>query len=231
METLGKIFTAREFYTHLCVSFTKFPTKPKKNERLLRDETIKEINEILKENFQIEKNIQIPDVKVYFIDTEFDEDENTYDEKSQDTIDIMIKQMKLDIMRFNSINTIDFDANGENCKLRKENEKKQIEELMKKLEEEKLKKEKEEEEKKRMLEEIQKMKEDDEKRKKKEEDLNNMLKKQEEERKKYEPIIREAQERERKIQEEQRKIEEDTKKRNIEIERLNGKINDNLSKT
>ena len=61
--------------------------------------------------------------------------------------------------------------------------------------------------------------------------MKNILKKQEEERKKYEPIIREAQERERKIQEEQRKIEEDAKKRNIEIERLNGKINDNLSKT
>ena len=61
--------------------------------------------------------------------------------------------------------------------------------------------------------------------------MKNILKNQEEERKKYEPIIREAQERERKIQEEQRKIEEDAKKRNIEIERLNGKINDNLSKT
>ncbi len=39
-----------------------------------------------------------------------------------------------------------------------------------------------------------------------------------------------AQEMERKIQEEQRKIDEDAKNRNIEIERLNGKINDNLSK-
>ena len=32
--------------------------------------------------------------KVYFIDTEFDEDDNTYDEKSQDTIDIMLKEHK-----------------------------------------------------------------------------------------------------------------------------------------
>ena len=229
LETLGKIFTAREFYTHLCVFFTKFPTKPKKKDRELRDETIKEINVILKEIFKIEEKIQIPDVKVYFIDTEFDEDDNTYDEKSQDTIDIMIKQMKLDIMIFNSINTKNFDATGENCKLRKENEKKQIQELIKQLEEEKLKKEKEEEEKKRIVEEIQKMKVDNEKKKEKEELLKNILKNQEEERKKYEPIIREAQERERKIQEEQRKIEEDAKKRNIEIERLNGKINDNLS--
>ena len=150
LKQLGKIFTAREFYTHLCVFFTKFPTKPKKKDRELRDEIIKEINEILKEVFQIEKKIQIPDVKVYFVDTEFDEDDNTYDEKSQDTIDIMLKQMKLDIMVFNSINTKNFDATGENCKLRKENEKKQMEEFKKLLEEEKLKKEKVEKEKKRI---------------------------------------------------------------------------------
>ena len=72
------------------------------------------------------------------------------------------------------------------------------------------------------------MEEDNEK-KKKEEYLKNILKKQEEERKKYEPIIREAQERERKFQEEQRKIDEDAKNRNIDIERLDGKISDNLS--
>ena len=222
LETLGKIFTAGEFYTHLCVFFTKFPTKPKKKERALKDETKKEINEILKEIFHIDKEIQIPDVKVYFIDTEIDEDENTYDEQSQNTIDIMIKQMKLDIKKYNSINTKNFDVTGE----RIENEKKQIEVLKKQLEEEKLKKEKEEEEKKRIIEEMQKMKEDD---KKKEEELKNILKKQEEERKKYEPIIREAQERERKFQEEQRKIDEDAKNRNIKIEELDGKINDGLS--
>ena len=198
LETLGKIFTAGEFYTHLCVFFTKFPTKPKKKDLKLKDETKKEINEILKEIFHIDKEIQIPDVKVYFIDTEIDEDDNTYDEKSQDTIDIMIKQMKLDIKKYNSINTKNFDVTGE----RIENEKKQIEVLKKQLEEEKLKKEKEEEEKKREMEEMQKMKE---------------------------PIIREAQERERKFQEEQRKIDEDAKNRNIEIERLDGKISDNLS--
>ena len=224
LETLGKIFTAGEFYTHLCVFFTKFPTKPKKKDRALKDETKKEINEILEEIFHIDKEIQIPYVKVYFIDTEIDEDENTYDEQSQNTIDIMIKQMKLDIKKYNSINTKNFDVTGE----RIENEKKQIEVLKKQLEEEKLKKEKEEEEKKRIIEEMQKMKEDD-KKKKKEEELKNILKKQEEERKKYEPIIREAQERERKFQEEQRKIDEDAKNRNIDIERLDGKISDNLS--
>ena len=201
LETLGKIFTAGEFYTHLCVFFTKFPTKPKKKDRELKDETKKEINEILEEIFHIDKEIQIPYVKVYFIDTEIDEDDNTYDEKSQNTIDIMIEQMKLDIKKYNSINTKNFDVTGE----RIENEKKQIEVLKKQLEEEKLKKEKEDEEKKRIIEEMQKMKEDD---KKKEEELKNILKK---------------------FQEEQRKIDEDAKNRNIDIERLDGKISDNLS--
>ena len=161
LETLGKIFTAGEFYTHLCVFFTKFPTKPKKKDRELKDETKKEINEILEEIFHIDKEIQIPYVKVYFIDTEIDEDENTYDEQSQNTIDIMIKQMKVDIKKYNSINTKNFDVTGE----RIENEKKQIEVLKKQLEEEKLKKEKVEEEKKRIIEEMQKMKEDEKKKK------------------------------------------------------------------
>lgn len=223
LETLGKIFTAIEFYTHLCVFFTKFPTKPKKKDIILKEETMKEINEIIKEIFQIEKNIQIPNVNVYFIDTELDEEDNTYDEKSQDTIDTMIKQMKLDVYKFNSINTKDFDATGENCKLRKENEKTLI--LKKLLEEAKLNIEKEEEIKKRLQEENQRMKERNEKTNKKVEELNEKLKKQEEESKKFEPII----ERERKIQEEQRKIEEYAKKRNIEIERLDGRINDNLT--
>ena len=58
LETLGKIFTAKEFYTHLCVFFTKFPTKPKKKDRELKDENIEEINEILKEIFgSIRKNL------------------------------------------------------------------------------------------------------------------------------------------------------------------------------
>ena len=231
LETLGKIFTANEFYTHLCVFFTKSPSKPKKKDRELREETIEEINKILKEIFQIEKNIQLPKINVYFIDTEFDEDDNTYDEKSQETIDIMIEQMKLDVKKFKSIDTKNFDVTGENCKLRKENENKKIEELLKQLKDEKIKKEKEEEEKKRIQEEIKKMKEDNEIKKKKEEELKKILKKQEEERKKYEPLIREAQERERKYQEEQRKIEEKAKKRNIEIERLDGKISENLSTT
>ena len=32
LNKLGNIFTANEFYTHLCVFFTHFPTKPKKKD-------------------------------------------------------------------------------------------------------------------------------------------------------------------------------------------------------
>ena len=60
LETLGKIFTAAEFYTHLCIFFTKFPAKPKNKELKQKEATYNEINEILKEIFQIEKICEIP---------------------------------------------------------------------------------------------------------------------------------------------------------------------------
>ena len=37
--------------------------------------------DIFKGIFEIEKTISIPEVKVYFIDTDIDEDDNTYDDK------------------------------------------------------------------------------------------------------------------------------------------------------
>ena len=141
----------------------------------------------------------------------------------------MIRQMKLDVDKFGSINTKNFDATGENCKLRNDDEKKKIEELKKRFEVEKLKREKEEEEKKRLQNEIQKMKDDD---RKKQELLNKMKKKEEEDKKKYEkyePLIREAEEKERKFQEEQKKIEEEAKNRGVEILRINKEIDEKLA--
>ena len=126
----------------------------------------------------------------------------------------MIRQMKLDVKKFGSINTKNFDATGENCKLRKE---KEIEELKKRVEEEILKRKKEEEEKQRLQNEIQKMKDDDGK---KQELLNKMLKKEEEDIKKLEQLFKTD-------QEEQKKIEEEAKKRNIDIKTLNEDIQKN----
>ena len=226
LKTLGKIFTANEFYSHLCVFFTKFPLNPTKKEIEKKDKFIEQINIILKEIFQIDKNMHLPDIKVYFIDTEIDENDNTYHEKSQETINIMMELMKLDVMKNGSINTTNFDITGENCKLRKENENKFIEELVKKIEEEKLKKKKEEEEKIKIKKELQKLKMNEEKRKKKVEDLEIILKKQEEERKKYDVLIQKFEEEERKKKEMQRLIEEKAREKGIEIERLDGKINE-----
>lgn len=231
LESLGKIFTAKEFYTHLCVFFTKFPSRPSKKDNRIKEKSICEINNILKEIFKIEENMPIPDVNVYFIDTEIDEDDQTYDEKSQETIDIMMEQMKLDVMKYGSINTKTFDITGENCKLRKENEKKIIEDLKKKIEEEKLKKEKEEKEKRKMQEEIKKLKEDNELRKNIEEELKKLLDKEEEEKQKCEEFLKNVQEMEQRNLEKKREIEEKARKRGIEIEKLNGKIDKNLSTT
>ena len=81
INILGKIFTPGEFYTHLCVLFTKFPINPSKKENKIKNKSIEEINIILKETFNINKNMRIPEVNVYFIDTKCDEDDHTYEEK------------------------------------------------------------------------------------------------------------------------------------------------------
>ena len=116
----------------------------------IKEDRIKEINDILKKIFITSENDalfqELKNINVYFIDTEINEDDNTYDEKSQETIDLMLESMKLDIFEFKSINTTNLDVNGENCKLRRDNEKKEIERLKKLLEESKLKHEKDENE-------------------------------------------------------------------------------------
>ena len=127
------------------------------------------------ENDEIFKTLK--KINVYFIDTEINEDDNTYDEKSQETIDIMMKHMKLDAMEFKSINTTNFDVNGESCKIRKNNEKKEIERLKKLLEESKLKQERDEEQIKKLSIDINNLKlKNDEESKRKQIDLENQYK-------------------------------------------------------
>ena len=145
IDTLGKIFTPGEFYTHLCVFFTKYPINASKKEEKIKKKSIEEINNILKQTFKINKNSQLPDVKVYFVDTEVDEDDGTYEEKYQQTIDIMMEQMKLDVEMNHSINTMNLDATGHNAKIRQEEQIKRLQELFK---EEQKKRENEEKEKK-----------------------------------------------------------------------------------
>ena len=220
IKILGKIFTPGEFYNHLCVTFTKFPVKPSKKEEKIKNKSIEEINKILKEAFNIEYNQKIPNVNVYFVDTEYDEEGGEYEEIYQDTIDIMMENIKLTVESNGSIETINLDITGENAKNRMELKKKQISELKKKLEEEKLKREKEEQDRIRLNKELERAKMNDEIRRMKERELQEIMRRQKEERKRLEEIERinlaKAEENNRR----QRAIEEEARKKGTKIEQL-----------
>ena len=114
-------------YSFMCF-FTKSPPLPpqpkeedpeykKKNNKYKRAKEkqqsfIKEINDILREAFKVDLKQTLPDIKVYFIDTQYDENEEEYDERYQNALDIMIMQMKLDVFKFHSINTSQLDCSG-----------------------------------------------------------------------------------------------------------------------
>lgn len=92
----------------------EYKKKNKKYEKAKKEQQfyIKEINDILREAFKVEPNQTLPDIKVYFIDTQYDEDEEEYDERYQNAVDIMIMQMKLDVFKFHSLNTSQLDYSG-----------------------------------------------------------------------------------------------------------------------
>ena len=215
LETLGKIFTPIEFYTHLSIFFTKFPNNPNEKEKKIKLKSIKEINNILKNIFELKKNTPLPDINVYFIDTEYDEIKKTYEEVFQETIDIMMEKMKLDVDIYGSINTKNLDVFGNNVKIRNENYKKEIEKLEKLLKEEKLRKEKEEKERIRLEKELENEK-NNQKNKEKEKRLEELIKAKEEQRKKYEELIK----RNNEIEERRKIIEEEAIKKGIKIEKL-----------
>ena len=220
IKILGKIFTPGEFYNHLCVTFTKFPVKPSKKEEKIKNKSIEEINKILKEAFNIEYNQKIPNVKVYFVDTEYDEEGGKYEEICQDTIDIMMENIQLTVESNGSIETINLDITGESAKNRMELQKKQINELKKKLEEEKFKREKEEQDRIRLNKELERAKMDDEIRRKKERELQKIMRRQNEERKRLEKIERINRAKAEENNRRQRAIEEEAKKKGIKIEQL-----------
>jgi len=228
LNTLGKIFTAGEFYTHLCVCFTKYPLKPTKKEIIIKNESIEEINNILKEIFNIDKNIQIPKINVYFLDTEIDEDDNTYKEKFQDTVDIMINQMILDVNNSYPIDTTNLDISGENSKLRNDNLLKEVEELKRVIEQEQKRKEDEEREKIRLENEILKIKNDEKEREKKVKELNELIKIQEEKKKRNEEILRKNRQIAEENEKKQKLIKEMAKNKGIEIDELDHFIESNV---
>ena len=207
LNNLGKIFTSSEFYFHLCVIFTKYPVKPKKKEIKTRDLFVDEINEVLKNSFKIDKEQILPSIDVHFIDTEIDENDEgdlIYEEKFQDTIDIIIKKIKLNSMIYHPINTENLDYTGDSAKKRIEEERRKYEEQIKKLEEENKRKEKEQKE----IERLRKMKDEREKKR-----LEELLRKKEDENRKKEEQIRAERELRLKFEEERKKIRGRRKKK------------------
>lgn len=213
-----------EFYHHLVIVFTKSGNSGKSNKK--KEKSKDEITKILKESFKIENTLiaKIPDV--YFIDTEFDEDSQTFDETSQDTIDIMLKKLIIDDQKYKyrPIKTSDLDMTGENEKKREANEKNEIELLTKKLEEIKIQKEAEEKRKKKLEEEIKKNKKNEEERIKKEKELQELKEKIEEENRKAEERRKKIEEERLEIRKKEEALYEEARKKKINIDKLNGII-------
>ena len=222
IKKLGKIFTPMEFYNHLIIIFTKSgePEKQKKKKEKTKQEVIK----ILKESFEVENTIigKIPDV--YFIDTEFDEDSLTFNEKSQDTIDIILKKLLLDEQKYKykPIDTSNLDMTGENKRKREENERYELELMKKKYEEMKMLKEAEEKKKKQLEEKLKKEKKEEKERAKRE--LDELIKKQEEERIKNEERRKQLEKEKLELQKKEEALYEEARKKKINIDKLDGII-------
>ena len=220
IATLGKIFTPTEFYNHICIIFTKFPENATKKENNIKEKSIKEINQIIRNIFDLKETDQFKDIKTYFIDTEIDEDNNTFIEKYQDTIDDMLEQIRIDANKYNSIDTTNLDLIGNNAKIRKYNEEKEIERLKKQIEEEKIKKERKERELLRLQQELERQrrreKEERELRMRQEQELRELRMKREQELRRCEEMRRENERLEREKERRKREYEEEINRR-IEI--------------
>ena len=187
IQTLGKMFTPKEFYTHLSVVFTHLPEKENKKVKEKKELIKDEVCNILKEIFDIKPSDRLPQVNVYFVNTEIDEDDDgnkSFDEKSQLTVDLLIEYMKINVNRYPPIDTTNLEITGKNAKIRQEEQERQIKELQERIKQEELRREKERQEKIRLENEIKKCKMEDEARKRKEKELQELERKQEEERKK-----------------------------------------------
>ena len=194
----------------------------------IKEDRIKEINDILKKIFITSENDalfqELKNINVYFIDTEINEDDNTYDEKSQETIDLMLESMKLDIFEFAVSKHFEF-----NFELRRDNEKKEIERLKKLLEESKLKHEKDENEILKLNEDINNLKlKNDEESKRRQIVLENQYRQIQIERKRNENLYNQNIIIAQQLEEKRAKISEEAQKKGIEIDKLNRKINGGL---
>ena len=241
IETLGKIFTISEFFCHLCIVFTKFPNEPTDQDLKTKEKHKSEIIKSLTKIFNIKKEQISTSNDIYFIDTKIDEKTKNFNQKSQETIDIMLAQIKLNLKLFYPINTENLDITGKNAKVRRE---KEIEFFKQKMQEEKKAKElaqKEAENARKREEECRKEEErkrkafemaNEQEKKKREEEYINFLKKQEEDRKRREIEKKKIEEEKKRnlefkeqLRREQEKIDEEKRQKQIRTDKLNNVSN------
>ena len=158
-----------------------------------------EIIVIMNDIFNIKKPDNLPEVKVYFINTEIiydDKGNKQFDENSQMDVDKMIEKIKLNSDKYPPINTKNLEMTGKSAKIRQEEQEKEIKELEEKLRQEEIKKKKEEEEKIKLMKIIEEKKKLEEIQRKREEELREIQRRQEEELRRLEQIRLEEQRRE-----------------------------------
>ena len=80
----------------------------------------------IKKIFHLNKEIQIPEINQYYLNTKIYKDKNEKDKEKefQNIVDIILQQIKIDVDIYDSIDTKNLDFKGNNTKLRIENEKK-----------------------------------------------------------------------------------------------------------
>jgi len=138
IEALGKIFTVNEFFSHLCIVFTKFPNQPKEQDLKTKDKFVSEINKLLRKIFKKGDNIQLNKIDIFFIDTNNDKDNEKFNQKNQRIVDMILKNILISPRLYHPINTENLDITGANANIRIHQE---IESLKKNLVEIKNKKE------------------------------------------------------------------------------------------
>jgi hypothetical protein len=225
IKTLGNMFTTKEFYTHFCVVFTHLPEKETNKVKETKKKHKEEVANIINNIFEIKKGDKLPDVKVYFVNTEIDEDDDghkRFDEKSQKTVDVLLEQMKLDISYYNEpINTRNLEITGKSKKLREEEQMRKIKELEEKIKQETLRRQKDEEERLRLQKEIEQNKKNEEERRKKEQELKEKERKMAEEKMRLEQIQKEAQKQLEEKKKMEEKIQQFCEQNRIDVQRLN----------
>ena len=220
INNFGKIFTPREFLTHLCIFFTKYPKDPTEKDKKKCDKYLEQIHQTLKKIFNIKEDEEIPSIKVYFIDTEIKEREEAYKEKNQDIIDNMLKSLINEVEHYNnSIDTTNLETTGINVEIRKKEEKDKINNIIEGLQKRNS-----------MKEEIAKLQNEveieknDGLRKMKMKKLNEYIKQQEEE----EKLIDQMSIKNEKYAERDKEIEEEARKKKIDFKKIGKKYGVNI---